>query len=285
MDERLQSLNLATATAIDLAVKFGPKLVAAVLILIAGYFIARWSGRATGRALAKFDLEPPVRALLERTAQALTLGLFIILALQNLGMELLPLIAGLGILGAGVALATQGVLGNMVAGLTLIFSPPFRVGEHISIAKEEGEVLEIGLFDTTLGHADLSRVVIPNRRIVGEILHNYGRIRQLGIEVGVAYDTDLAAATAAMQEVLRVNPRVLKDPQPVVKVVRLAESGIVMGAAPWVNAADAGAAASEINQAIVEIFRHRHIVIPVPQREIRQLTSSAYLAGQRREVA
>ena len=50
MDERLQSLNLATATAIDLAVKFGPKLVAAVLILIAGYFIARWSGRATGRA-------------------------------------------------------------------------------------------------------------------------------------------------------------------------------------------------------------------------------------------
>ncbi len=82
----------------------------------------------------------------------MVLGLFAIMALQNLGVELLPLIAGLGVAGAGIALAMQGILGNLAAGLTIIFTRPFHVGDYISIAKEEGEVLDISLFSTTLGH-------------------------------------------------------------------------------------------------------------------------------------
>ena len=91
-------------------------------------------------------------------------GLFLIMALQNLGVELLPLIAGLGVVGAGLALGMQGVLGNIAAGLSIIFTKPFRVGEYISIASEEGRVETITLFSTTLSHADLSRVVIPTAR-------------------------------------------------------------------------------------------------------------------------
>src|SRR6185436_3752772 len=103
---------------------------------------------------------------------------------------------------------------------TIIFSRPFRVGEYISIVKEEGEVLDISLFTTTLGHADLSKVVIPNRKIVGEILHNYGKIRQLGLEVGVSYDTDIDAALDAVRDVLRANARVLTEPAATVAVSR-----------------------------------------------------------------
>src|SRR4029077_20628158 len=121
-------------------------------------------------------------------ARLLVLLLFVIMALQNLGVELLPLIAGLGIAGAGVALAMQGVLSNVAAGLTIIFTKPFRVGEYISIVTEEGRVGTITTFRTTLSHTDRSRIVIPNRKIAGEILHNYGTIRQLDVTVGVAYD-------------------------------------------------------------------------------------------------
>ena len=138
------------------------------------------------------------------------MGLFAIMALQNLGVELLPLIAGLGVAGAGVALAMQGVLGNVAAGLTIIFTQPFHVGDYISISKEEGEVLDINLFTTTLGHTDRSKVVIPNRKIVGEILHNYGRIRQLDVVVGVSYGTDVNLALSTIDEILRSNPRVLQ---------------------------------------------------------------------------
>ena len=221
MEKQLQVVDQVTAAGVDMAIRFGPKVLVAVLILVAGFLAGRWASRALGRALAKFQLEPPVLTLIARVTHLLVLGLFVIMALQNLGVELLPLIAGVGIAGAGIALAMQGVLGNVVAGLTIIFTRPFRVGDYISIAKEEGEVLEIQLFSTTLGHADLSRVVIPNRKIVGEILHNYGRIRQLAIEVGVSYETDIGAALKLAEEILRANPRVLKDPAPVTKVLKL----------------------------------------------------------------
>jgi small conductance mechanosensitive channel len=277
MGEQLKVVDQMTTTAVDLALRFGPKLVVALIILAAGVFAARWAGRALRRALGRLQLEPPARALAERLAQALVLALFVIIALQNLGVELLPLIAGLGIAGAGIALAMQGVLGNVVAGLTIIFSRPFRVGDYISIVGEEGEVLEVKLFTTTLGHADRSRVVIPNRKIVGEILHNYGTMRQLVLDVTVAHDTDVGLAETVIVEALRANPRVLEDPAPVVGVQRLADSGIVFAVAPWVEVTDYVAATGEINQAILEAFRTRHIAVAVPQREIRTATGTAYL--------
>ena len=273
MGDQLQALDQVRATAIDLGMKFGPKLLVAVLILAAGYAVGRWAGRVTGQMLDRFHFEPPVRWLLERIVRVLVLGLFAIMALQNLGVELLPLIAGLGVAGAGIALAMQGVLGNIVAGLTIIFTRPFRVGDYVSIAKEEGEVLDISLSTTTLGHADLSRVVIPNRKIVGEILHNYGKLRQLDVGVGVSYETDLGAAVSTIRDVLQANPRVLKDPVPAVSIARLADSSVRIGINPWVNVADYVAATSEINKAVLETFREQRIVIPMPQREIRMLAA------------
>ncbi|HEU4353835.1 MAG TPA: mechanosensitive ion channel family protein [Burkholderiales bacterium] len=277
MEEQLRFMDQIATAAVDMGIRFGPKLLVAVLILAAGLLAGRWAGRALGRTLVKFHLEPPVRALIERIAYILVLGVFVIMALQNLGVELLPLIAGLGIAGAGIALAMQGVLGNAVAGLTILFTRPFRVGDYVSIVKEEGEVLEIKLFNTTLGHADLSRVVIPNRKIVGEILHNYGKIRQLPIEVGVAYDTDVAVALKAADEVLRSNRRVLKDPGPLVRVLKFADSKVVILAAPWVSVPDYGLAGAELYQAMLEEFRRRAIVIPFPQRDIRVVSSTAYV--------
>src|SRR5512139_2951055 len=162
MGEQLQALDQVRSTAIDLGMKFGPKLIVAALILYAGHVAGLWAARATVRLLARFNLEPPVRSLLERIVRLLVFGLFLIMALQNLGVELLPLIAGLGVAGAGIALAMQGVLSNVAAGLTIIFTKPFRVGQYISIVGEEGEVRSISLFSTVLRHADLSDVVIPN---------------------------------------------------------------------------------------------------------------------------
>jgi small conductance mechanosensitive channel len=205
------------------------------------------------------------------------------MALQNLGVELLPLVAGLGIAGAGVALAMQGVLGNGIAGLTIMVTRPFKVGDFISVAGEQGAVEDITLFSTTLGHADLSKVVIPNRKIVGEILHNYHSIRQLGIEVGVSYKTDVVAAVETIHEILRANSRVLKDPAPVVGIARLRDSCVVLAVAPWVQAADYGPAGAEVNQSILEVFRARDIVIPAPQREVRVLSTTAYLGESAKE--
>ncbi len=271
MNEHVETLNQVKSTVIDLAIKFGPKVFVAIVIIIVGYIVGRQVGRIMSRGLRKFDMEPPVRDLLVRMMRVLVLGLFLIMALQNLGVELLPLIAGLGVAGAGIALAMQGVLGNVVAGLTIIFTKPFKVGEYISIVGVEGKVENISLFSTILAHADMSRVVIPNRKIVGEILHNYGSIRQLDLSVGVSYDTDLDKAMAAINEILQNNPRVLKDVAPAIGISVLADSSINISVKPWTSVVDFGPAGGEINMAIVETFRDRNIVMPFPQREIRML--------------
>ncbi len=271
MGNQLETLDQVKAAVLDMAVRFGPRVLVAILILVVGYIVSRWAGSMLGRMLKRFRLEPPVRSLLVRCGRLIVLGLFAIMALQNLGVELLPLIAGLGVAGAGIALAMQGILGNLAAGLTIIFTEPFQVGDYISIAKEEGEVLDISLSNTTLGHADRSKVVIPNRKIVGEILHNYGRIRQLNVAVGVSYGTDMNVALGAIDEVLRANPHVLQDPAPGIAITRLADSSVVISVNPWVNVPDYIAAVGEVNKAILETFRARNVVIPFPQREVRMV--------------
>lgn len=271
MDEQLQVLEHAQKSAIDLAIQFGPKLLVALLILAAGYYVGRWVGRLADSMLAKLGLDDALRLLLVRLLRIVVLGLFLIMALQNLGVELLPLIAGLGVAGAGVALAMQGVLGNLAAGLTIIFTRPFKVGEYISIADEEGAVEEIKLFNTVLSHPDLSRVVIPNRKIVGEILHNFGALRQLDVVVGVAYDTDIKQALAAIHDLLAAHPKILQAPEPMIRLLALSDSSVNIAIRPWTTVEDYYDTSSDITQAVLETFRTRGIHIPFPQREVRLL--------------
>jgi small conductance mechanosensitive channel len=275
MNTGLDNLGQVKGTLIDLAIRFGPKLLTAIVILTVGGFVAGWIARTTGRGLNRLDLEPPVRQLLMRVARVLVLLLFTILALQNLGVELLPLIAGVGVAGAGIALATQGVLSNAVAGLTIIFTKPYRVGEYIAVVGVEGAVEAITLFSTVLRHADRSHIVVPNRKVVGEILQNFGRIRQCEIQVGIAYESDLSMALGAIRDLVQANVRVLTDPKPVVQVVTLAESAVLIAVKPWVAVTDFSVVAGELNLSLVEELRRRQISIPYPQSEVRLLKDAA----------
>ena len=254
--------------------KFGPKLVAALGVLVVGLIIARYVGKAMMRGLSKRDMEPPMRMLLVRLVKLIVLFFTLMIAVQNLGVDILALVGVLGVAGVGVGLAMQGVLSNIVAGLTIIFVKSFRVGEYIEINNVHGQVDTIELFSTTLVHPDRSRVIVPNRKIVGEILHNYGKIRQADLSVSVSYDTDLNRAFEIVRDVLNRNARVLKDPAPVFGTSTLADSSIVLAIKPWASVADFGPMQAEVNKAVVEQFRDAGIQIPFPQREIRILPGS-----------
>ena len=274
MPTQLAGLDQAKNTAIDLGIKFGPRLLVAILVLVAGYYFGRWIGTFFDRWLGKLNLEAPVRLLLVRLARLLVIGLFLIMALQNLGVDLLPLIAGLGVAGAGIALAMQGVLGNLAAGLTIIFTKPFRVGEYVAMVGIEGRVESINLFSTRLSHPDRSLVVVPNRKIVGEILHNYGEIRQLDLRVEIARAADLDRALAAIHEAVEASARVLREPAAIIGVAALADKSIAIAVKPWVSVPDYVPAAAEINQSIVEKFGVAGVEYPRAAREIRVIGSS-----------
>ena len=194
--------------------------------------------------------------------------------LQQFGIQIFPLIASLGVAGVGIGLALQGVFLNLFASLSIIITKPFLVGEFIDILGEHGEVQAIDIFTTKLLHIDRSIVVIPNRKIIGEILHNYGKMRQLNLTVGVGYGTDLTQALATIQRVVHANPRVIQDPAPVIGVGELADSSINISVKPWVAISEYVPAQAELYQAIVEAFGTAHIQIPFPQQEIRMRNAS-----------
>jgi small conductance mechanosensitive channel len=256
------------------AVQYGMQAVVALGIFVAGILASRWVGNFAQQALERQDLDPPVRMLLVRIVKIVVLLFTAVIALEALGIPIAPLIAGIGVAGVGIGLALQGVLSNVMAGLSIIFTKPFKVGEHISLLGVRGDVVTIDIFTTVLLHPDRSRIVIPNRKIVGEILHNFGAIRQIHITVGVAYATNLNEAQACAREIVSRHPQVLKDPAPFVGISALGDSAITIEVAPWVAVQDFGTVQAELHQAIVEQFRAHKIEIPFPQHEIRMLPSS-----------
>ena len=249
---------------------YGFQILGAIIILVVGALVAAWAGKIAKRWLEEDDLEPPIRALIVRAVKLLVFALAVVLALDKFGVQIAPIIAALGVAGVGLGLAMQGMLGNMVAGLTIIFTKPYRVGEYIELLNVYGQVTDIELLSTKLMHSDRSVVTIPNRKIIGEILHNYGTIRQLGLNVGVAYGADLTRALSAINDILEKNPRVLKDPARRSSAsARSASPPSTFRYSPWVGVSDYGPAQLALYQTIVEQFRARQIDIPFPQSEVR----------------
>jgi small conductance mechanosensitive channel len=165
-------------------------------------------------------MEPPMRMLSVRVLYVVVMLFAVVGALDKFGFQIAPLVAGIGVAGLGLGIALQGVLSNVVAGLTIVFTKPFRLGEYIEIAGVRGDVASVELFSTTLLHPDRSRVIVPNRKIVGEILHNFGTMRPLHLSVTMPLAADVGAALAGATDVVTRNPRVLKDPAPLAATAR-----------------------------------------------------------------
>lgn len=278
-------MDRAKQVIVDFAIQYGFQVVGALVILVVGVFVAKAAGEALMRGLMKREMEPPVRTLIVRITRLLIMILTLVIAADSFGVPVAPLITGIGVAGVGIGLALQGVLGNLVAGLFIILVKPFRVGEYVELLGVHGQVQNIELFNTTLTHADRSKITIPNRKIVGEILHNYGHTRQIALEFGVAYATDLNLAMSVIREVLGAHPKVIKDPAPIVAVRQLADSSITIFVGPWAPVSDYGAVRGDLMKQIFERLVAAGIEIPFPQRQIRILNPGFSAAAAERSAS
>ena len=267
------------ALTLDLVVRYGFQVLGALIILVAGLVAARWLGAMAERRMARKAVEPPMRTLAVRALRFVVMLFALVLALDKFGFQVAPLVAGIGVAGLGIGLALQGVLSNIVAGLTIIVTKPFRIGEYIEVVGVHGDVIAIELSSTTLLHPDRSRVIIPNRKIVGEILHNFGTTRQVRLAVGVPRSADLLAVLAVAQEVLAANPRVLRDPAPLVGVTEVSDVAVKIALQPWVRVHDAASVEAELYQALLEVFGKRGITAPLPRHEVR-LVDGAHVVSR-----
>ncbi|MCX6881637.1 MAG: mechanosensitive ion channel [Verrucomicrobia bacterium] len=257
--------------ALDLTKRYLPGVLAAAVILVIAFTVAHFLGNLLGKALERQKLEPPARNLIVRILRLFIFAFGLILALDNLGLSITPLVAGIGVAGVGIGFAMQGVLANLIAGIFLTLSKPFRVGEYIELLGVEGQVVGIELFATHLAQPDQSKIVIPNRKIVGEIMHNYGSIRQLKLEISVAYGTDIPLAISQIREVLDEHRLILKEPASGVGIASLGQASVVLGVHTWASVANYPGIRHEIYQSLLIRFAKAHIEMPRPQYEIRIL--------------
>ena len=140
---------------VDLGVRYGFQVLGALVILVAGLLVGRWIGRLIELRLRGRAMEPPMRVLIVRVVKIVVMLFAGVVALDKLGFQVAPLVAGIGVAGLGIGIALQGVLSNVVAGLTIIFTKPFRVGEYVEIVGVRGDVAAIELFSTLFYQAIL----------------------------------------------------------------------------------------------------------------------------------
>jgi len=264
------NINMKEMT-IELLLRYGFQVLGALAILAVGFLVARWLGGMADQRFQKQQMEPPMRILMVRVIKILVLIMAFVVALDKFGFSIAPLVAGIGVAGIGIGFALQGVLGNLMAGLTIIFTKPFRVGEYIEINNVHGEVVAIELSTTTLVQVDRSRVIVPNRKIVGEIVHNFGAMRMLTLTVRVPHTTELNAAFRAATHVVAQSERVLKDPAPSVGIGSVDDTGIKIVAWAWVRVVDVFSAEPELYQSLVEAFRALGIGAPASAYNVRML--------------
>jgi small conductance mechanosensitive channel len=255
----------------DLLVRYSFQVLAALAIIGVGLLCARLVGRLIARWLERTAIELHLQRLLVRIGKALVLLFTLIVALDKFGVQVTALVAGISVAGVAASFAVQGVLANVAAGLSIMLSRHFRIGDYIEIGTVRGQVQAIDLSMTVLRTLEDARVIIPNRRIVGEIIYNYTAERRVPLSISLAYGENLDAALQVIHEVLAGNPRVLTTPAPDVGITRLDDSGIQLTLRPWCRAEEYWPVHYEVYRALLDRFAERRITLAVPRQEVRLL--------------
>lgn len=264
-----------------LLVDQGLNLLAAILILVIGWFIAGWTENLTRRALDRIPrLDVTLKPLLRKTVRYGILAVTILAVLGRFGIQTTSLIAVLGAAGLALGLALQGTLSDVAAGVMLLILRPFHIGDTIDIGGTVGTVREIGLFRTYMVTPDAIYISMPNSKIFSATIINYSRepTRRINLIVGIDYTDDIDKAQAIALDLLKKDSRVLKSPEPLVAVNDLGESSVNLVVRGWTASADYWSTLFDLQKAVKQGFDKAGISIPFPQQvlNIRSDTSNPF---------
>ena len=254
----------------DLLIQYAVNLVSALLILFIGNMIVKAVAGAVAKVLRKKEIDNAVVEFIHGLVRYLLFVIVLIAALSRIGVQTASVVAVIGAAGLAVGLALQGSLSNFAAGVLIVAFRPFKSGDFVEVAGVSGAVESIQIFSTELRTPDNKTVVVPNSSIIGNPITNYSRnaTRRIDLTIGVSYSADLQKTKEVLKRVVTADERVLKDPEPTIGVVALADSSVNFVVRPWVNTPDYWAVYFDLNQAIKEELDKEGIEIPFPQMDV-----------------
>jgi small conductance mechanosensitive channel len=204
--------------------------------------------------------------------KVVVLGFVIVIAIGKFGISIAPFIAAIGALAFGSSIALQGPLSNYGAGLTIIMSRPFVIGDTISVKGVSGVVEDIALAHTRLVTEDGEKITIPNKHIVGEILVNSFKHKVVEASVGISYRDDPEKAVAIISRALGKMEKIASEPAPQVGIEEFGDSSVNIGIRYWVPTEQYFQLMYQVNSIIYQDLKAGRINIPFPQREVRLLS-------------
>lgn len=257
-----------------------------VLTFPLGHFVGSvlqmFEQRMVGRT--ETTLDDTALPLLNKAIRFIVVAIGVLIALQYLGINVTPLLAGAGVMGLGISLAAKDTLSNLIAGVLLILDRPFDIGDRIELwgtpteTGPWGDVIEIGLRATTIRNPDNVVVIIPNNELMRRDIVNYtasGDHIRIRITFGIAYDADSQAAMEVILEAANAAEGVKPEPEPLVIVRRFSESSVDLELRVWIrDARQRRAIEDAIRGAVKEGFDAHGIEIPYPKRDIYVKTES-----------
>jgi small conductance mechanosensitive channel len=253
------------------AAEFVPNLLVAILVVIAGFYVAGLASKGMRTLLSRSNHSDttlvPVLAAVVRYG----ITIFVVVAaLSQLGVETTSLLAVLGAAGLAVGLALQGTLANIAAGIMLLWLRPFRVGDYVEVSQVAGTVEEINLFHSRLRTWDGIYKFVPNSQLWNTTLTNYtrNRTRLILIEFGIAYEDDIATGRAVLAEHAAAHPAVLSDPPVNVVPLSLGDSAVTLQLRAWCTTAKFWDTRWDLTQGGKKALEHAGITIPFPQRVV-----------------
>ena len=211
----------------------------AIIILVVTLWASRGIGRLVRRALGRLPQAQASDTTLQNFVSSLVrwaiVALGLVAVLQQLGVQTTSILAVLGAASLAIGLAVQGALGNIAAGVLILITKPYRVGDTVEINAKIGTVKRLGLFATDLSDPDNLDIHMPNSKVVGEMIINYSTLanRRLEVSVRIDYADDLDRAIGVLIACAKADPRILAEPAPWAKVTALGDSAVTVTLRAW----------------------------------------------------
>ena len=255
---------------IEIGSSISISLLMALAILIIGRQLVKLILRLITVALEKSNVEDTVRIFVTNLLNTLLMILVFIAAINQLGIETTSIIAVLGAAGLAIGLALQGSLSNFAAGILIVIYRPYKVGDYIEAGNYAGTVKDIQIFSTVLKTPDNKIVVVPNGSIMNGSIVNYSDqdTRRIDLIISCGYEDDIDKVRSVLEDILKKEKRVLKDPKPQIAVTELADSSVNFIFRPWVKRTDYLPVYYSLLEEVKKRFDKEGISIPYPQSDV-----------------
>ncbi|MBT5943155.1 MAG: mechanosensitive ion channel [Rhodospirillaceae bacterium] len=249
VEAQLETVGAIIEIAAEFAIAYGLQIIGALVILLIGLKFAGFVGRRITNMCARKELDITLSRFAGNAAKILLVAIVVIITLSNFGIDIAPLVALGGAAALGLSFAIQGPVSNYGAGLVIILTRPFTVGDTILVQDVSGVVEEVSLSSTTLIGEDQELITIPNRKVVGEILVNSAAHRIVESQIVIAADSDPEVAITAIAKALAAYPDMAEGSDPQVGIHDFSYGGIILGLRYWVPSSRYFKTRFEVNRA------------------------------------